>query len=113
MKGCVNESEFTSGVCVVESGDNSSAPPTTETKRSVGMNILWVIAAIYEYQCFMESMDSPLGAGQQGPRPIATFYTDLFPDSGYPPNLRIAPDLAQFVSLETNYNIANKEKEES
>ena len=39
------------------------------------------------------------GVGRQRP-PIATFYTDLFPNSGFPPNLRIQHDLAQFQCFE-------------
>jgi hypothetical protein len=73
--GCVNATEFTTGVCAAsESGDEPTRVPLpTESKRSAG-------------------------AGQQS-IPIASFYTDLFPNSGYPPHLRIRPDLAQFVSL--------------
>jgi hypothetical protein len=70
--GCVNATEFTTGVCAAsESGDEPTRVPLpTESKRSAG-------------------------AGQQS-IPIASFYTDLFPNSGYPPHLRIRPDLAQF-----------------
>jgi hypothetical protein len=73
LPGCIETSEFTTGVC--------ATPNTTETKRS----------ANYRGYTMFRSQRSTLTRPQ-----IASFYSDLFPNSGFPPDLPISQDLAMF-----------------
>ena len=94
ISGCVDASEFVNGVCA--GNDNiAPSPPSPmpgETRRAVGMKLKkpCLMVMMILHSCLSWAVDyNPT---------FATFYVDLFPNTGYPPHLEMRQDLAEFVS---------------